>query len=70
MKKYSQPSICDIICIKGIFTFHTKARIVDLRDFFSDLGSGEWGGGGGGQQQKKNPENDRLTFFQSFFFFK
>ena len=44
---------------------HNKARIfllVDLQDFFSDLGSG--GGGGGG-----NSENDQLTgHFQSFFF--
>ena len=47
-----------------------KARIfllVDLRDFFSDLGSG-----GTKKKKKKNSENDQLAgHFQSFFcFFK
>ena len=38
--------------------------LVDLQDFFADLGSG-WGGGG----RKKGSENDQLTgHFQSFFF--
>ena len=38
--------------------------LVDLRDFFSDLGSG------GQKKYKKSSENDQLTgHFQSFFFF-
>ena len=45
--------------------FCGKARIfllVDLREFFSDLGLGK--------RKKKSSENDQLTgFFQSFFFF-
>ena len=37
--------------------------LVDLQDFFSDLGSG------GRKKEEKSSENDRLTgHFQSFFF--
>ena len=36
--------------------------IIDLREFFSDLGSGD------GKEKKKSSENDQLTgHFQSFF---
>ena len=39
--------------------------LVDLRDFFSDLGSGD------GKKKKKSSENDQLTgHFQSFFHFQ
>ena len=45
-----------------------KARfflLVDLREFFSDLGSG----GGDEKYKEKSSENDKLTgHFQSFFF--
>ena len=40
--------------------------LVDLRDFFSDLGSGDER-----KKKKKSSENDQLTgHFQSFFSFK
>ena len=46
-----------------------KARfflLVDLREFFADLGSGD----GKKEKRKKSSENDQLTgHFQSFFFF-
>ena len=46
-----------------------KARIfliVDLREFFSDLGSGERK-----KNKQKSSENDQFTgHFQSFFFFR
>ena len=60
-----------------LITIHSLGQIflfVDLRDFFSDLGSG-----GRNKINKKNSENDQLighfrsfffrVFFQSFFFF-
>ena len=47
---------CHLFCKARIFL------LVDLWDFFSDLGSGD-------EKKKKSYENDQLTcHFQSFFF--
>ena len=48
-----------------VYSMIPKARLVDLRDFFSDLGS-EGGGGGGGEQKKRGK---KAFIFRAFFFF-
>ena len=61
--------VCEVVnnhfFLKFVYQLGQIFLLVDLREFFSDLGSG-----GRKKNKLKSSENDQLTgHFQSFFFF-